>query len=163
MDVKGNWQMINFTEFLAEEKENPVENEISEQDLDSMINNLRWEDIEDLYSEDDFVNEVNEAIGAAERIKRGQRMRARKLMLSMQRRIKLKRASSIPVLKRRSQIAARKLITQRLLKKRVKKTLSASEKSMIEARVKRILKMYKNLPARLMPKIREIEKTRLSN
>jgi hypothetical protein len=153
--------MIKFTDFLNEEKNNPIENEISEQDLDSMIDNLRWEDIEDLYNEDDFAEEMNESLSAAERIRRGQKMRARKSMLAIQRKIKLKRASSMPVLKRRSQIAARKLITQRLLKKRQKATLSPSEKSMIEARVKRILKMYKNLPARLMPKIREIERSRL--
>lgn len=154
--------MIKFTDFLIEEKQNPVEEEITEQDIDSMIENLKWEDIEDLYSEDDFAEDVNESISAAERIRRGQKMRARKSMLAIQRKIKLKRASSVPVLKRRSQIAARKLITTRLLRKRQKTQLSPSEKSMIELRVKRILKMYKNLPARLMPKIREIERSRLS-
>lgn len=154
--------MIRFTDFLTEERKNPVEEEISEQDIDSMIENLKWEDIEDLYTEDDFDKDINEAISAAERIRRGQKMRARKSILAMQRRIKLKRASSMPVLKRRSQIAARKLITQRLLRKRQKAQLSPSEKSMIELRVKRILKMYKNLPARLVPKIREIERSRLS-
>jgi hypothetical protein len=154
--------MIKFTDFLIEEKENPVEKEITEQDIDSMVENLKWEDIEDLYSDDDFDNKIDEAISAAERIRRGQKMRARKSILAMQRRIKLKRASSMPVLKRRSQIAARKLITQRLLRKREKSALSPSEKSMIELRVKRILKMYKNLPARLVPKIREIERSRLS-
>lgn len=154
--------MIKFTDFLIEEKENPVEKEITEQDIDSMVENLKWEDIEDLYNEDDFDKDISEAISAAERIRRGQKMRARKSILAMQRRIKLKRASSMPVLKRRSQIAARKLITQRLLRKREKSALSPSEKSMIELRVKRILKMYKNLPARLVPKIREIERSRLS-
>jgi hypothetical protein len=154
--------MITFSDFLLEEKENPVEEEITEQDIDSMIENLKWEDIEDLYTEDDFDKDISEAISAAERIRRGQKMRARKSILAMQRRIKLKRTSSMPVLKRRSQIAARKLITQRLLRKREKSKLSPSEKSMIELRVKRILKMYKNLPARLVPKIREIERSRLS-
>lgn len=154
--------MLKFSDFLLEEKENPVEEEISEQDIDSMIENLTWEDIEDLYTEEDFTKDISEAISAAERIKRGQRLRARKTMLAMQRRIKLKRASSMPVLKKRSQIAARKLITQRLLRKRQKTTLSPGEKSMIELRVKKILKMYKNLPARLLPKIREIERSRLS-
>jgi len=155
-------KMITFSDFLLEEKTNPVEKEITEQDIDSMIENLKWEDIEDLYTEDDFVNDISEAISAAERIKRGQRMRARKTMLAMQRRIKLKRASSMPILKKRSQIAARKLITQRLLRKRQKTALSPGEKSMIELRVKKILKMYKNLPTRLMPKIREIERSRLA-
>jgi hypothetical protein len=152
--------LYNFKTFIIEEKDLP---EITEEELDSMVNSLTWDDIADLYSDDDFVNEnITEAISASERLKRSQRMRARKVILAMQRNVKLKRASPMPVLKRRSQIAARKMITKRLLKNRSKGDLSPSEKSMIEARAKRILKLYKNLPTKLMPKIRELERSRLS-
>lgn len=155
--------MIKFTDFLVEEKDNPIEDEISEKDLDSMIENLKWEDIEDLYDAEDFVENISEGMTAAQRIKRGQQTRARKSMLAMQRRIKLKRPSGMSILKRRSKYAARRMITNKLLKGRKKSNLSASEKSMIEARVKRILKIYKNLPQKILPKIRELEKGRLAS
>lgn len=152
--------MITFQTFISEEKE-PLE--LTEEDIDSMVNNLKWEDIEDLYSEDEFEEEVNEAISAVERMRKSQRMRARKVILAIQRKIKLKRASPIPVLKRRSMIAARKLITGKLLKTRDKQDLSPAEKNMIELRAKKILKVYKNLPQKLLPKIRELERSRLKS
>ena len=156
--------MITFQDFLAEEK--IPEDQLSEEEIDSLVNNLKWKDIEDLYSEEDFVTEeieITEAISPAERLKMAQRMRARKTMLQTSRNIKLKKASSMPVLKRRSQLAARKLIYKKLLKGRTKPQMSPSEKNMVELRVKRMMKVYKNLPQKLMPKIREIERTRLAH
>lgn len=152
--------MYGFKNYITEEKELP---EITEEELNSMVDSLTWEDIEDLYDEDEFENEeLKEGISAVERMKRGQRMKARKMILAMQRKVKLKRTSPLGILKRRSQVAARKLITKKLLRNRDKTKLSAAEKNMIETRAKRILKVYKNLPTRLMPKIRELERTRLS-
>lgn len=156
--------MITFQDFLAEE--NIPEDQLSEEEIDALVDSLKWKDIEDLYSDEDFVTEeteIIEAISPAERLKMAQRMRARKTMLQMSRNIKLKKASSMPVLKRRSQLAARKLIYKKILKGRTKPQLSPSEKNMVELRVKRIMKVYKNLPQKLMPKIREIERTRLAN
>lgn len=153
--------MITFHDFLVEE--NISEDQLSEEEIDSLVSSLKWKDIEDLYSDEDFEQEeMNEAISPAERLKMAQRMRARKTMLQMSRNVKLKRTSPMPVLKRRSQLAARKLIYKKLLKGRNKPQLSPSEKNMIELRVKRIMKVYKNLPQKLMPKIREIEKSRLA-
>lgn len=152
--------MINFQDFLKEENE-PLE--LSEEDIESIVDNLRWEDIADLYDDDDFEKEdISEAISAVERIKRSQRFKARKALLAMQRKIKLKRMSAMPVLKRRAQVAARKLLTKRLLKNRTKQQLSPGEKNMLELRTKRLLKVYKNLPTRLVPKIRELERSRLA-
>lgn len=152
--------MIKFQDFLKEEKE-PLE--LTEEDIESIVDNLRWEDIADLYDDDDFEKEdISEAISAVERIKRSQRFKARKSLLAMQRKIKLKRMSAMPILKRRAQVAARKLLTKRLLKNRTKQQLSPGEKNMLELRTKRLLKVYKNLPARLVPKIRELERTRLA-
>lgn len=152
--------MLQFREYLPEGKE-PLD--ISEEEIDKMISDLQWEDIEDLYDEDDFVKEeLQEAISASERLKMAQRTRARKAMLAISRKIKLKRPSAMPVLKRRSQLAARKMIYKKVLRGRDKAQLSPSEKDMAELRVKRILSTYKTLPQRLIPKIREIERTRLS-
>lgn len=164
--------MYGFKNYITEEKDLP---EISEEELNSMVDSLTWEDIEDLYEDDDFEDEdadedededdsdeIKEGISAVERMKRGQRMKARKMILAMQRKVKLKRTSPLGILKRRSQVAARKLITKKLLRNRDKSKLSAAEKNMIELRAKRILRVYKNLPTKLMPKIRELERSRLS-
>lgn len=152
--------MLQFREYIPEEKE-PLG--ISEEEIDKMILDLQWDDIEDLYDKDDFVDEeLQEAISASERLRMAQRTRARKAMLAISRKIKLKRPSAMPVLKKRSQLAARKMIYKKILRGRDKAQLSPSEKNMAELRVTRILKAYKTLPQRLMPKIREIERTRLS-
>lgn len=152
--------MLQFRDYLPEAKE-PLD--ISEEEIDKMISDLQWEDIEDLYDENEFVKEeLQEAISASERLKMAQRTRARKAMLAISRKIKLKRPSAMPVLKRRSQLAARKMIYKKVLRGRDKAQLSPSEKDMAELRVKRILSTYKTLPQRLIPKIREIERTRLA-
>lgn len=152
--------MITFQDFITEEK--IPEDKLDEQEIDSMVNNLKWKDIEDLYSVEDFEDEINEAISPAERLKMAQRTRARKVMLTTARKIRLKKASPMPVLKKRSELAARKLIYKRILKGREKTGMSPSEKNMIELRVKRMMKVYKNLPQKLVPKIRELERQRLA-
>lgn len=167
MDVKVDTEMKNFNSFIIEKKEEPFEEEdidLTEDEINSLPEKIQWKDIEDLYTDDEFVNEeMNEAISTAERLKRGMRMKSRKYIMAMSRRIKLKRTSALPVLQRRAKVAARKMITKRLLQKRKKKELSAQDKNMIETRAKRILKMYKNLPQKLMPKIRQLEKERLAS
>lgn len=151
--------MINFNDFLLEEKQDL---DISEEEIDKMVEKLSWKDIEDLYSEEEFFKEdISEALSASERLKRAQSMRARKQMLSISRNIKLKRASPMPILKKRAQLAARNIIYKKFLKGKDKSTLSPSEKDIVELRVKRIMKVYKNLPQKLIPKIRDIERTRL--
>lgn len=166
MDVKIDTQMINFNSFITEKKEESVEEDIdlTEDEINSLPEKIQWKDIEDLYTDDEFVNEeLTEDISAGERLKRGMRMKSKKFILAMARRIKLKRTSALPILQRRAKVAARKMITKKLLQKRKKKELSAQDKNMIEARAKRLLKMYKNLPQKLMPKIRQLEKERLAS
>jgi hypothetical protein len=167
MDAKVDTKMINFNSFINEKKEEPFEEEdidLTEDEINSLPEKMQWKDIEDLYTDDEFVNEeMNEAISAAERLKRGMRIKSRKYLMAMARRIKLKRTSALPILQKRAKVAARKMITKRLLQKRNKKELSAQDKNMIEIKAKRILKMYKNLPQKLMPKIRQLEKERLSS
>lgn len=132
---------------------------LSEEDIDSLIESLEWEDVIELFDEENFI--LDEAISATERLKRGQKMRSRKEMLKISRNIKLKRAAGTDVLKRRSKVSARKILMKKFLKGRSKSDLSAAEKSALEARISAALKMAKNLPDRLMPKVREIERKRL--
>jgi len=74
LDVKGYIKMITFLEFLDEE--------FTEKELDEMADHLTWDDIEDLYSPEEFVLEeiqvLDEKMSAASRLKKSQRMRSRK-------------------------------------------------------------------------------------
>ena len=142
--------MIRFKDFIEEE--------ITEQEVDDLIESLEWEDIIDIYDTEDL---ILEDITSSERIRMGQKMRSRKTLLALARRVKLKRAAAMNILTRRSKSAARKMVMRKMLKGRNKSDLSASEKNNIEARTSKMLSMMKNLPQKLMPKIRDIEKKRL--
>ena len=144
--------MISFQDFIKVE--------VTEQEVNDLIESLEWEDVIELFDEKDM---IIEGLSATERLKRGNKMRSRKHMLSTARNVKLKRAANLDVLKRRSKIAARKMIMKKLLKGRNKSQLSAAEKSALEARIAAMLKMIKNMPERLLPKVREIEKKRLKS
>ena len=143
--------MINFKDFIEEE--------LTEQEIDELIESLEWEDIIELYDTEDLI--LDEDISSTQRIKMGQKMKSRKALLALARSVKLKRAAAMNVLTRRSKTAARKMIMRKMLKGRNKGELSAAEKNSIEARTSRVLSMMKNLPQKLLPKIREIEKKRL--
>ena len=144
--------MISFQDFIKVE--------VTEQEVNDLIESLEWEDVIELFDEKDM---IIEGLSATERLKRGNKMRSRKTMLSTARNVKLKRAANLDVLKRRSKLAARKMIMKKLLKGRSKSQLSAAEKSALEARIAAMLKMIKNMPERLLPKVREIEKKRLKS
>ena len=144
--------MIRFKDFIEEE--------ITEQYIDELIESLEWEDIIDLYDTEDL---ILEDISSSERLKMGQKMRSRKTLLALARKVKLKRAAAMNVLTRRSKTAARKMVMRKMLKGRSKSDLSAAEKNSIEARTSKVLSMMKNLPQKLLPKIRDIEKKRLSS
>ena len=144
--------MIRFKDFIEEE--------ITEQYIDELIESLEWEDIIDLYDTEDL---ILEDISSSERLKMGQKMRSRKTLLALARKVKLKRAAAMNVLTRRSTTAARTMVMRKMLKGRSKSDLSAAEKNSIEARTSKVLSMMKNLPQKLLPKIRDIEKKRLSS
>jgi 2C-methyl-D-erythritol 2,4-cyclodiphosphate synthase len=143
--------MISFKEF--------VEEEITEKDIDALIESLEWEDVIDLFDTKDM---VLEDISSSERLKMATRTRSRKHLLALARNIKLKRAAALPVLKKRSETGARKLLLRKFLKGRDKSQLSAGEKNRIEAQVSSVLSTMKNLPVRLLPKVRQLERSRLS-
>jgi len=153
MDVKVHIKMISFKEF--------VEDEITEKDIDALIESLEWEDVIDLFDTEDMI--LEEDISSSQRSKMATRTRSRKHLLALARSVKLKRAAATPVLKNRSITGARKLLLRKLLKGRDKSQLSAGEKDRIEARVTAALAMMKNLPEKLLPKVRQLERTRLAN
>ena len=131
-----------------------------------MADHLTWEDIEDLYSPEEFVleevQELNEKISATTRLKKAQKFRSRKTAIGTARKMKLRRTSTIDVLHKRASAAARRLLQKRILRGRGKKQLSAQQKDHVEQQVKNMMAIQGNLAVKLLPKIRALERSRLS-
>jgi len=142
--------MISFKEFIEEE--------ITEEEIDALIESLEWEDVIHLFDEEDM---IIEDISAKERIQKGQKLKSRKVLMALARKIKLKRSATLGTLKKRTKTDARRMIMKKMLKGRGKKQLSASEKNSIEARTSKMIGMMNNLPAKLLPKIRQLQRDRL--
>lgn len=103
---------------------------------------------------------VKEAIGRLERLKRKQRWARNETKRDQRKAIAIKKASSLPVLTKRAHRLALSIIKSKILKKDVSKA-SVQEKERVERIIKNAAPMIKRLQSRLMPKIREIEKSRL--
>ena len=144
--------MIRFSEFILEE--------VTEEEIDALIESIEWEDIIHMYDDSEL---VMEAISATERIKMSQKLKSRKYLMAMARRVKLKRAAPTDILTKRSKVSARKMVMKKLLKGRDKTELSASERNNIEARASKMLSMMKNLPTKLLPKVRELDRQRVAS
>jgi len=142
--------MISFKEFIEEE--------VTEEEIDALIESLEWEDVIHLFDEEDM---IIEDISAKERIQKGQRLKSRKVLMALARKVKLKRSATLGTLKKRTKTDARRMIMKKMLKGRGKKQLSASEKNSIEARTSKMIGMMNNLPAKLLPKIRQLQRDRL--
>lgn len=171
LDNKEKTLGESLTEAKKESKAKDSEVPFDAEDLEKDVKNLDWHDIVDLYDEEELVKEnekenkkkIDEALSAAERIKKratfaryaGKREAAKK--------IKLRRASDMGVLKKRAKLAARRLLLKRLLRGRNKSDLSADEKNRIEGILSKMGNLQTTLANKLVPRIREIEKSRLSS
>lgn len=144
-------------------------------------NNLEWADIFDLYDSDEVVGdekitdkEIEHAVGAGEthkvnealdnmaRIKRNITFMKHEAKRDIARKIALARPSDGDVLRHRALLAARRIMTDKLLAGRDKSTLSTMEKNALEARLHAMLSAQQSLAVRLIPKIKDIERKRLN-
>ena len=154
--------VTSFSNFIAEKKE-----QFTEEDINEMVDNLTWEDIVDLYSDEDLIEEeaelLDEKMSAQSRLKRRQSFARGKSRRNVARGMKLRRASTPQILQNRAQLAARRAIYQRLLRGRDKSALSASEKDRIEMQVKGMKSIQASIATRMVPKMRSIEQKRLAN
>jgi len=142
--------MISFKEFIQEE--------VTEEEIDALIESLEWEDVIHLFDEEDM---IIEDISAKERIKKSQKLKSRKVLMALARKVKLKRSATLGTLKNRTKTDARRMIIKKMLKGRSKKSLSATEKNSIEARTSKVMTMMNNLPTKLLPKVRQLQRDRL--
>lgn len=153
--------LLKFTDFLIETKDE----DLSDDDLQSLVDSVQWEDMVDLYEDDDLVYEevlFEAGLSAQARMKKRQAFSRMKGRRNLARSIKLKRASTTAVLKKRAVIAARNALYRKLLRGRDKSTLSAAEKTRIEQQVKRLKNVQTSLVTRMLPKMRAIERKRLA-
>ena len=173
--------IVSFKDFLTEEKKSS-DDEISEDEINQMVDEMTWEDIVDLYDDIELTYEkddedeseededeaelkedfLDEKLSVQARLKKRQafaRMRGKR---NVARNIKLRRASSIEILKKRAVVAARRAVYKRFLRGRDKSTLSAAEKDRIEQQVARMKYMQTAIATKMLPKMRSIEQKRLA-
>ena len=154
--------VTSFSNFIAEKKE-----QFTEDDINEMVDNLTWEDIVDLYSDEDLIEEeaelLDEKMSAQSRLKRRQSFARGRSRRNTAKGMKLRRASTPQILQNRAQLAARRAIYQRLLRGRDKSALSASEKDRIEMQVKGMKSIQASIATRMVPKMRSIEQKRLAH
>lgn len=157
--------MKSFVQTIWESK--TADDEITDAELDQMAESLTWEDIQEFYDPEEFIEvdadqeEIEEALSASARLKKRMTFARHKAKRVQLRGIKLRRASDFATLKKRATNAARRSITKRLLRGRDKATLSPAEKDRIEQQVKRMKNIQNILAQRMIPKIKKIEQGRL--
>jgi len=155
---------IRFQDFNEEE---------FERELEADIHSMTWDDIADLYGEDeveydenpeyDEEDELEEAITPQGRLKKKFNAIRTKGRRKLARNIALRKISTPAKLKSRSIRAARRLVYKRFLRNRDMKTVSPAEKTRIEAQVKRMAPMVARLAVRALPKVRKLEQSRIKN
>ena len=123
--------VVSFANFITEEVL------ISDDDINKIVENLTWEDIIDLYPENELVEDdsLDEALSAQARLKKRQAFARNRSRRNIAKGLKLRRSSSPEVLKKRAVAAAKRAMYKRLLRGRDRSTLSASEKNRIEMQV----------------------------
>jgi len=179
--VKDDGQQVGannskgFDAFFEEE-----DFDMSEDDLEKLANNLTDDDYLDAYDDDELaivddetgeiindslkeeVEELNEVLSRAERIKARIRFARTKAKRERKIRIALKRHSDSKTINRRARKLAIKTLKQRLAKKPINK-MSVGEKERIERLVAKRKKLIDRLAMKLVPKVRRVEQDRLAH
>lgn len=182
-----NEEVVSFIKYILEEKK-ILDEELTKEELDKLVDDLTWEDVVDLYTEAELVYDEDEDEGEEaeedededenkdvkeeyleERLTVQSRLRKRQAFARMRgkrnvaRSLKLRRPSNISVLKKRAVLAARRAVYKRLLRGRDKATLSAAEKDRVEQQVSRLKYIQASLATRFVSKMRQIEQKRIAN
>lgn len=148
--------------------------EAFEKELEADVLALSWDDLVDLYDEDEIEydetpekedegEDLEEGITPAGRLKKKFNAMRTKSRRMMARNIAIKRVSTPEKLKSRSVRAARRMVYKRLLRNRDISTVSSAEKTRLEAQIKRMAPMVARLSVRVMPAVRKLEQSRIKN
>jgi hypothetical protein len=148
--------------------------EAFEKELEADVLALSWDDLVDLYDEDEIEydetpekedegEDLEEGITPSGRLKKKFNAMRTKSRRMMARNIAIKRVSSPEKLKSRSVRAARRMVYKRLLRNRDISSVSSAEKTRLEAQIKRMAPMVARLSVRVMPAVRKLEQSRIKN
>jgi len=106
---------------------------------------------------------INEVLTRIERIRAKQRLMPTRAKRKRAVKIALKRFSPMKVINKRARRLAVKALKQRFTKGRDLKKISVAEKERLEARVKRLTPILNRIAIKMIPKVRKLEKDRLSH
>lgn len=153
--------------------------EMSDSEIDALINTIDDEEIIDAAWDDDEVEiyddetgedvtdeimkeavQLDEILSRFERIKAGNRARRTKAKRARKLKIALRKASNRDTINKRSRRAAIKALKMRFARKPLNK-LSTSEKERLERRVQKLKPVVNRIAMRMAPKVRRIERQRL--
>lgn len=153
--------------------------EMSDSEIDALINTIDDEEIIDGAWEDDEIEiyddetgevvtdeimkeavQLDEILSRFERIKAGNRARRTKAKRTRKLKIALRKASNRDTINKRSRRAAIKAIKMRFARKPLNK-LSTSEKERLERRLSKMKPVINRIAMRMAPKVRRIERQRL--
>lgn len=160
------------------------EDEMSDKELDNMIDNLSFEDyVNHAYEDDELAvidqdtgerldqdknvdeqtNALNEVLSRMERVRARSRMAKTKTKRMAKEKIALKKRSSTEVINRRARRMAVKAMEKRLARNKPLESLSVPEKERIERIISRRKAVISRLAMKIVPHVRAIEKDRLQH
>ena len=164
---------------------NDPEDEISDEELDAMVNSIEdMEDVIDAYDDDELaviddetgeeiedeeeeksVNEqaLNEVLSRIERMRAKVRLKRTQGVRTRKMKIALRTSSSTGKINKRARRLAVKLMKKRLLRGRDPAKISVGEKERIERVIQKRKNIVGRLAMKLAPRVRSIEKARLSH
>lgn len=175
---------MKFKDFkyqIDEVKSSKDEDMLSGEEIDKMVDDLEWEDIKDLYPEDEDELEdhlekihgedkeevkeefLDEKLSVQSRLRRKMSFVRRKAKTSMARKLSLRRSATFSVIQNRARAAARRAMYKKFLRGREKNQLSAAEKDRVESQVARLRSVQAIIATKMISKIRKLEQQRLSH
>ena len=177
----SNYKKIRQIHLKVHESEDDEDDEFDEDEIEKLLQDVSDEDIiehgyeddefhfidydseEDLKEDEQFATGViNEVLSRVERLRAKARMMRTKAKRERAVKIALKKKSSGEVLAKRARRIAIKMIEKKLARKPLN-TLSVAEKERIEARIQRMKPVIAKVAMKMLPRVRQIEKSRLEH
>ena len=155
--------------------------DITEEEIDEIVNSVSDRDIEDLYEEDELVlvydddgeeilplqeeskYDLMEVLSRAERIRGKMRLRKTSAKRGRSTKIALKRFSNPTTINKRARRLAIKLMKKRMLRGRDPAKISVGEKERIERAMEKRKDIIGRVAQRLVSRVRKVEKDRMSH
>jgi hypothetical protein len=155
--------------------------DVTEEEIDEIVNSVTDRDIEDLYEEDELVlvydddgeeilplqeeskYDLMEVLSRAERIRGKMRLRKTSAKRGRSTKIALKRFSNPTTINKRARRLAIKLMKKRMLRGRDPAKISVGEKERIERAMEKRKDVVSRVAQRLVSRVRKVEKDRMSH